>query len=149
MNDKIVKSSQRTYQRTLSNSKLKSSLFECSYQYSFINTRSQIHNTSRTSLLNERKKASHEIDLRRKVRAIRLSKTRNIVFNIDSSFKKWSSQAIILQTLKTENQKSSSWRHSFQYVRDRSSSNSKRQTTTFLNFVFDELLYSVFDEDFN
>jgi hypothetical protein len=64
--------------------------------------------TSRASLLNERERATHEIDLRRKVRAIRLSKTLNIVFNIDSSFKKRSLQAIIFQTLKTENQKSSS-----------------------------------------
>jgi hypothetical protein len=44
--------------------------------------------TSRASLLNEKEKATHEIDLRREVRIIRFSKTRNIVFNIDSSFKK-------------------------------------------------------------
>ncbi len=44
--------------------------------------------TSRASLLNERKEAIHEIDLKRKIRIIRFSKIRNIVFNIDLSFKK-------------------------------------------------------------
>ncbi len=69
--------------------------------------------TFRAFLLNERKETTHEIDLRRKLRVIHFSKTRNIVFNIDSSFKKRSSQTIIFQTLKIENQRSSSWRHFF------------------------------------
>ncbi len=64
--------------------------------------------TFRALLLNERERTTLEIDLRREVRIIRFSKTRNIVFSIDSSFKKRLSQTIIFQTLKTESQKSSS-----------------------------------------
>ncbi len=87
----------------------KTTLFICILFLKRTNTHTHIY-TFRVFFLNEKEKTTHEIDLKRKVRIIRLSKTRNIVFNIDSSFKKWSSQTIILQTLKTENQKSSSWR---------------------------------------
>jgi hypothetical protein len=71
------------------------------------NTYTHTH-TFRSSFLNEKEKTIHEIDLRREIRVIIFSKTRNIVFNIDSSFKKRSSQTLIFQALKIKNQRFSS-----------------------------------------